>query len=298
MGYINVFLSRSSKVFIKNRQLVVQGEEERSFPVEDMNVLLIETGECNITAMALRSLADAGVVVFLCDEKHLPNGVLLPYKAYYRPLKILRMQLSVSKPLQKRLWQAIVKQKIYNQAMCLVFCDKKDDAEYLFTLAKDVASDDSKNYEAVAANYYFKRMFGDSFIREEECFVNAALNYGYSLVRGLIARTLAVYGFETSIGLHHRNQLNNFNLADDLIEPYRPVVDLLVNGLSRQEELTPTVKRNLFSLFNRDVDINGQKFSLSYAVELMVQSLRSSFEKETADLTLPKLMPLQAHRYE
>lgn len=297
MGYINVFLSSPCRVFVKNKQLIVQGQEENSFPIEDLNSLLIETGECTLTSCALRTLADAGVTTFVCDEKHLPNGVLLPYESYYRPLKVLDLQLGVSKPLQKQLWQAIIKQKIFNQATCLLLCSDES-AEYLFNLSKSVNSDDSKNNEAIAANYYFKKLFGSDFVRRNECFVNFALNYGYSLIRGLIARTLVVYGFESSFGLHHSNSLNNFNLADDLIEPYRPIVDLMVYNMEGNDELTPQVKGNLFSLFNQDVDMNGNVYSLSYAVQLTVQSLKNSLEKGEVNLLLPKVLPLGIHKYE
>lgn len=298
MGYINVFLSKPCRLFVKNRQLVVEGETDNSFPIEDLNSVLIESGECNVTSTALRSLADNGVAVYVCDEKHLPNGVFLPYKTYYRPLKTLELQLSVSKPLQKQLWQNIVKQKIFNQATCLVLCGKAEDAQYLFDLSKRVNSDDTKNSEATAANYYFKKMFGVDFERRNDNFINSALNYGYAIVRGIIARTLTVHGFEASFGLHHVNQLNNFNLADDIIEPYRPIVDLIVDGMTEYNELIPDAKRKLFLLMNQDVDIDGQAHALSYAVELTVQSLRNCLEQGKAEITLPKVLPIRIHKYE
>ena len=114
MGYINLFLSTSCSIRINHGQLVVRGEEEHSFPVEDLNSVLIETAECTITSYALSTLSDAGAVVFTCDGKHLPNGVILPLNSYYRPLKILKLQQNMSKPLQKQLWQSIVKRKIEN----------------------------------------------------------------------------------------------------------------------------------------------------------------------------------------
>ena len=298
MGYINVFVSKPCRIAVKNRQLTIVGESELSFPIEDLNAVLLETGECNVTVMALRALADAGVVVFVCDERHVPNGVMIPFKTYYRSLKVLNLQINMAKPLKKQLWQAIVRQKIVNQATCMVLCDKAEDAKYLFDLSKEVNSADSRNAEAVAASYYFKKVFGDRFTRERDLFINDALNYGYSLVRGTIARTLSVYGFETSFGLHHCNQLNNFNLADDLIEPFRPVVDGMVYALREKETLDGDVKRLLFSVFTTDVEVDGQKYALSYAVELMVQSLRAVLEGERNSLLLPQIVKTQTHRYE
>lgn len=297
MGYINVFLSTPCSVSIKNRQLVVRGDSTHTFPIEDLNALMIESGETMVSGYALQMLANNDVVVFTCDRTHLPNGVLLPLNAYYRSLKILNCQLSISKPLKKQLWQSIVKRKIENQATCVRFATD-DDANDLLMIAEEVCSNDAKNAEAVAANLYFKKLFGKNFLRREESFTNSALNYGYSLVRGVIARTLSVLGFEPSIGVHHRNELNNFNLADDLIEPYRPIVDLLVHDLCGYEELTHEVKKKLFSLMNCDVLIANEIQPLSYAVELTIRSLRKSYESNENQLVLPQLVPINMHSYE
>ena len=244
MGYINLFLSTPCSIRINHGQLVVRGEEEHGFPVEDLNSVLIETAECTITSYALSTLSDAGAVVFTCDGKHLPNGVILPLNSYYRPLKILKLQQNIPKPLQKQLWQSIVKRKIENQATC-VEITSNEPVDDLYSLAKSVSSDDAKNLEAVAANLYFKKIFGKDFVRRDDSFINLALNYGYSIVRGLIARTLTVYGFEPSIGVHHASELNNFNLADDIIEPFRPIVDMIVFNFIGQEKLTPQIKKQL-----------------------------------------------------
>lgn len=297
MGYVNVFVSSPCNLSVKNRQLIVKGQEEHSFPLEDMNALLIESAECNVSGYALQALADAGVVVFTCDSRHLPNGVLTPYNCYYRQLKILNLQLNISKPLQKQLWQTIIRRKIENQALCVRMCSDESNND-LLTLAKSVSSDDSGNCEATAANIYFKKIFGKGFVRRDDSFVNAALNYGYSLIRGLIARTLAVYGFESSLGIHHSNELNAFNLADDLIEPFRPVVDMLVFNMSGSETLSANDKKRLFSLLNQDVQINGGIYSLSYAVEITVQSLKNSMAEGKNILQLPEILPISMHRYE
>lgn len=297
MGYINLFLSTPCSIRINHGQLVVRGEEEHSFPVEDLNSVLIETAECTITSYTLSTLSDAGAVVFTCDGKHLPNGVILPLNSYYRPLKILKLQQNMPKPLQKQLWQSIVKRKIENQATCVEFTSNES-VDDLYSLAKSVSSDDAKNFEAVAANLYFKKIFGKDFVRRDDSFINLALNYGYSIVRGLIARTLTVYGFEPSIGVHHASELNNFNLADDIIEPFRPIVDMIVFNFIGQEKLTPQIKKQLFALMNQDVEINGQIYALSYAVELVVHSLKNCLMSGKCELLLPKILPICMHRYE
>lgn len=297
MGYINVFVSSPCSLSIKNKQLVCKGIEEHSFPLEDVNALLIDSAECNVSSFALQALAEEGVAVYTCNSKHIPNGVLLPYNGYYRQLKTLNLQLGISKPLKKQLWQAIVRRKIENQATCVKLCSGKNNSD-LLALAKSVNSDDSANCEATAANLYFKKLFGNGFARREDNFSNAALNYGYSLVRGMIARTLAVYGFEPSLGIHHCNELNAFNLADDVLEPFRPVVDMRVFEMTEHETLTSNDKRCLFSVLNQNVKIGCNTYVLSYAVDIVVQSLKRSLEEGKNLLQLPEILPSSTHKYE
>ena len=299
MGYANIFVSSPCRVSVKNRQLVVRGEEERKFAVEDINSVMMESGECTVSVYALRSLAESGAAVFVCDGTHMPCAVMTPYKSHFRQLASLRTQLDASKPLKKRLWQSIVIRKIENQAKCCALCVGR--SEKLEGYAKEVLSGDSGNTEAVAAALYFRTLFGKEFSRaDERNGINALLNYAYSVVRGLIARTLAVYGLEPSLGLHHANTFNAFNLADDLIEPFRPVADLTVWRLASagETELTTEAKRALFSLVAADVDTGGQRVSLSYAIELAVQSLVRCFKENRAALALPALLPLEMHKYE
>ena len=299
MGYANIFVASPCNIAVKNRQLVIQGEESRRFALEDVNCLLIESHRCSISSYALQALAEAGAAVFVCDGTHMPCGVLMPYKCHFRQLVSLRLQLDAPKPLQKRLWQSIVERKISNQARCCALATGS--LAGLEVMAKNVLSGDSGNKEAVAAALHFRTLFGGGFSRQDESNgINALLNYAYAIVRGLIARTLVVYGFECSIGLHHSNSFNAFNLADDLIEPFRPVADLFVHSTVKEygTELTSRMKRSLFALTAADVEVNGQVQSLSYAVELEVQSLARCLKEQTVSLALPSLLPVAVHRYE
>lgn len=168
----------------------------------------------------------------------------------------------------------------------------------LFSCAERVRSGDTDNVEATGAQIYFPALFGDGFTRGQDCGLNAALNYGYAILRGAMARHLAVYGFIPSLGLHHCNRLNSFNLADDLMEPFRPVVDRLAYVLFQDtQELTPQSKRHLFNCLNMDIISGGQKHSVSYAMERLVQSLIRAME-EKKSLILPELVELHQHRYE
>lgn len=299
MSYRNVFIASPAKLYCKNNQLLIKSAEEYSVPIEDISCLLIENLGCTISAYTLSMLSGLGTTVLFCDNKHMPSGVMMPLNRHSRQLKILKSQLKQSKPFLKRLWQQIIKMKINNQARCLEF-SYKDGAEKMIAYAKNVKSGDTNNIESRAASYYFKKLYGDGFSRGYDNIINGALNYGYAIIRGSIARQLASYGFEPTIGINHDNEQNNFNLADDLIEPFRPVVDLYVaNNLElNSATLTPYIKQQLFNILNCSIISDNQKHSVAYAIERTVKSLSNCFTKEKGKLILPELIPLKQHAYE
>ena len=223
----------------------------------------------------------------------MPSAVVLPTNQYCRQRKLLLAQVTLPKPLQKQLWQQIIKQKIRNQALCLRLL-KKQGAETLEALADAVRSGDSDNRESVAAAVYFPALFGEHFSRELDCPQNAALNYGYAILRGCIARNLVVHGLEPCLGLHHCNAQNNFNLADDLIEPYRPLVDLYVSSyVELTGELTPKRKQQLFNLTSYLVKQGQRKYRLMTGVGRCCASLASCISEQSKDLELPQLIALE-----
>ena len=298
MGYINIFISNKSKLSINNNQLSIETDSKHLYPLEDINSIVIESMECVITSYALQDLINNNVAVFLCNKQHMPNGVVLPINNFYRPLKILKKQIEMSKPLKKQIWQKIVSQKIFNQSLCLKYCEKKE-SNRLIELSNSVLSGDASNCEATAAAIYFKALFGNDFIRHSSCIINAILDYGYSLLRGMIARTLVAYGLNPTMGIFHKNELNGFNLADDIIEPFRPVVDLLAFELKDEEQLSSDVKKRIFSITSKEIEINKQKYSLPYAIEIMVQSVKRSIEDNKLDIMLPFLLKDGSlHKYE
>ena len=226
MAYRNIIVTRNIGISVHNYQLVI-GNEDMCVPLEDINCLVLEHAGIMISSGVLQRLSENGCLVYICDEKHLPSTVVLPIARHSRHFKMLTAQLAITKPRQNRIWQQIVKQKIANQAMCLKLCGKKN-ADQLYNMTKKVQSGDKTNVEAQAAALYFKSLFGNDFTRGDDNGINAALNYGYSILRGHISRSIVCYGFEPSLGINHHSQLNNFNLADDFIEPYRAIVDYFV----------------------------------------------------------------------
>ena len=302
MGYRNIVISSDVRLSCIQGQLVVDTGEKCKIPLEDINALLLESQRGNITLPCLSQLVNKGITVYTCDEKHMPSGVLFPFAQHSRQLGIIKLQDKLTVPGKKRLWQQIIRCKISNQALCLQYYGLKDEAEYLNKLADKVSSGDNEHVEAPAAAYYFHRLFGVGFSREDEGDPrNAALNYGYAILRGNVARLLAVYGFFPSYGIYHRSELNAFNLADDLLEPFRPVVDLFVaNNISEDEVgLAVETKHQLFNLLNLEIESGKQKHSVAYATERLVQSLSKGMEDyQNNMLLLPTLLPLCQHNYE
>lgn len=299
MAFRNVYVQNDIHIKIKNEQLVVQKNgEEHTIPLEDINSICIESQRTTITTYALQKFIEHDIVVYICDKKHLPTGILIGTNNYSRQLKNIKLQFNVSKPLNKRIWQSIIELKVKNQAECLKLLGIQN-YKKLEEMIKGITSGDTKNVEAKAASYYFKALFGNQFNRDIDCIENAALNYGYSIVRGMIARTLIMYGFEPALGIFHHNQLNNFNLADDFIECFRPVVDLyvLTNVDFRNKYLNSDEKQKIYNIVNCLVLIDGKKFNIQGAIEYMIKSYSTSINKDKNLIKLPYLIAIEEYRY-
>ena len=299
MEYRNIFLANPARLSVQREQLVIEQTEKFTVPLEDISSVLIESQNVVLTAHAAAAMANHGITVFLCNEKHLPSCQILPINQYCRQRKLLMAQCEMGKPLQKQMWQQIVIRKIQNQAQCLRLMGKNAWAE-LQQIAGKVLSDDSDNREAVAATLYFPTLFGRGFFRCSDDPRNAALNYGYAILRAGIARNLVVHGLEPCIGIHHRSALNNFNLADDLIEPFRPIVELYVaqNFSSDDYVLSPQQKAGLFNITNYLVKQSGKKYRVMLSIDRVCSALADSIVEQELLLELPELLPLEPYRYE
>ena len=290
MAYRNVFIANTAKLSAKNEQMIVDNGEVISIPIEDLRCVLIEDYRCVISAALLSKFSKAGVTVIICDEKHIPVGALNPVNTYSRQLRQIELQISASLPLKKRIWQKIVAQKIINQAKCLEICGK-DGSEFLLNLASSIKSGDSANVEGRAAAFYFKSLLGRDFKRGADDNINAALDYGYAIIRAMISRTICLYGFEPSLGIHHCSDLNNFNLSDDLIEPFRPVADLTVASvLLPLEKFDSASKALLLKSVNSSMIVKSKKFSVANSIEIAVQSYAESLKNAKAEILLPQLI--------
>lgn len=282
MGWRSVVIANPAALTLEDRALsIAQGQNSARVMLEDISVLVLDHPQISLTAPLLSACAEAQIAVLTVNASHLPNGVLLPYLPHSRALKVMTAQLAMSQPARKRLWQRIVRFKIFNQASMLDRVAKGNEANHLRQLAHDVRSGDPGNCEAQAAQIYFRGLFNPQFHRGQSRFHNAALNYGYAVVRAAIARTLTGYGFLPAFGLFHHSEQNAFNLADDLIEPYRPLVDAGVLTHFPEEpdrDLEPADKGRLVALLHEDVTLSSHsaadgRCTLLAAVEATVSGL-------------------------
>jgi CRISPR-associated protein Cas1 len=293
-------ISRPARLRREHYSLAIDQKETAFVPFEDIAVIVLDHREITLTHPLLSACAEYGIGLFSTGSNHQPDGVFLPFLSHSRTTRMMRKQLSMTRPSAKRAWADIVRRKIENQAACLALCSKQG-AEKLEACARRVRSGDPDNLEGQAAALYFAQLFGSNFYRNDEArWANAALNYGYAVLRGVIARGLVAHGLHPTIGLFHNSEQNAFNLADDLIEPFRPLVDLYVaqRPALTKGDLMPEDKQALIALLNVDVGMAQGNMSALSAVEYAVESLVRTYESGHAGLDLPRLIGLQAHRLE
>jgi len=310
VSWRSVVIRNKCSLHVKDNQLVIDraGFDIVTLPIEDIGVLLIDTFEVNLTVSVLARMAEYGGIIIGCGDNHTPAAISLPLVAHSRQTAIQRTQVELSKPFLKRCWKKIVKQKILNQAKILSLCDHRVTSDELSELAQTITSGDSTNVESNAARIYFRKLFGTSFIRgtqyEGVGAVNSHLNYGYAVIRSIIAQSIVNHGLLPAFGIHHHSELNPFNLADDIIEPFRPLVDLYVAGLKLSEEdgyeLTPEDKAGLIALLHSDVKIKNKKYAAMYAVDLCVANYQQAvLSGNPTDFdTVPEIVPIREHVYE
>jgi len=299
VGWRSVMISRPAKLRREHFSLAIEQEQTAYVPFEDIAIIILNHREINLSHPVLAACAEYGIGLYSTGDNHQPNGIFLPFLSHSRTTRLMRKQLDIARPLAKQAWANIVRRKIENQAACLHLCKRKG-TDRLASYARRVRSGDSDNLEGQAAAFYFAQLFDPGFHRAEERWANAALDYGYAVLRGAIARGLVAHGLHPTIGLFHASEQNAFNLADDLIEPFRPLVDLHVHKHPPlvEGDLTPTDKADLVALLNVDVGMPLGRMSALSAIEHAVESLARLYEEGDSDLHLPFLVGLEAHRLE
>lgn len=277
----------------RNQQLLVDRKdcEQVSIPLEDIGVVILDHAQITITQVCMSRFLDQNVALITCDEKHLPVGLMLALDGHSLQRKKFQAQIEASVPLKKQLWQQTIRTKIKNQAALL---EKRGMySEVLKMLAKNVKSGDSGNSEGLAAQYYWPRLVNEAFVRgRHEGGLNGFLNYGYALVRAMVARSLVGSGLLPTLGIFHKNQYNAYCLADDIMEPYRPFVDewVMVNEeFWQKEELDTATKQKLLAIPTLDVVLEGKSSPMMVAIQRTTASLARCFAGEERELLYPEL---------
>ncbi|MBL4774844.1 MAG: type II CRISPR-associated endonuclease Cas1 [Mariprofundus sp.] len=283
--------SAPAYISVKDQQLVLkrEGQVVGSVPIEDIGVLIVDHPGCTYSHAALNELLANNVAVVICGRNHHPNGLLLPLDTHSLQSERFRVQVAATEPTRKRLWKQTVQAKIRHQAWCLDQCNREG-GDGLRFLAKKVKSGDRENHEAQAAARYWKLLLGPDFRRKRDGLPpNGMLNYGYTVLRAAVARSLCGAGLHPSFGLHHHNRYNAYPLADDMMEPFRPLIDHEVFHFWQAGEtnITPNVKLALLRILSRDVFLLGEKRPLMNALHFLSANLLRALAGDDPYLVIP-----------
>lgn len=291
-----LFFGNPAYLSTKNEQLVVtypdKEQDVRTVPIEDIAVIVMENQQITITNGLLEKLLNRGVAVINCNQQHLPIGMFLPLSGHTEQTERFRNQMNASVPLKKNLWQQTITAKILNQAALLK--ENGIPVQNMLHWAKSVTSGDTQNHEARAAAYYWQNLFDiPNFTRQQNGIPpNNLLNYGYAILRGITARALVSSGMHPTMGIFHRNKYNAYCLADDIMEPYRPFVDLIVKDIVETqdniEELTTDIKKQLLEALGMDVMIDGKRSPLMVAMSRTTNSLYECFSGVSRKILYPE----------
>lgn len=291
-----IYVGNPAYLSLKNAQMILRCpdvEQDVSIPIEDMGLLVLDNKQITVTQGLMAQLLANNCAVVTCDNKCMPVGLLLPLDGHTLQSERFRAQIDSSKPLRKQLWQQTVQAKIANQATIL---HQLTGAEVgnMRAWVNAVRSGDADNLEARAAAYYWRNFFPDDqdFTRDRDGWPpNNLLNYGYAILRAIIARSLVGSGLLPTLGIHHHNKYNAYCLADDIMEPYRPFVDKLVKQMMGKYDdiwqLNTDMKRDLLAIPTLDVKINGRRSPLLIAATITTSSLAKCFAGETKTILYP-----------
>ena len=291
-----LYFGNEAYLSTKDNRLVVSypnRDDKKTIAIEDIGFLILDHYRLTITSTLLNKLLQNNTAIISCDQKHLPLGMFLNLDGHSQQLIHLEAQISTTKAKKDRLWKQVIQAKIENQARLLQFRNKE--FAPLFLWSKKVSNGDPNNFEARAAAYYWPRLLYDMFpdFRRDRFgdFPNSIFNYGYTILRGVVARSLVASGLLPTLGIHHHNKYTSYGLADDIMEPYRPIVDQLVIDLlemfSDVSEFSKEIKLELLKIPVLDVVINKQKSPLMLAVQQTTSSLQKAYAGELKDLKLP-----------
>lgn len=294
MAFRVVLIENEVNIKLKlNNLIIIKEDKEIWIPIDDISTLVIDNLKINISSRMLSTLADNNVGVVICNQEHLPIGFFSSYDNYSRISKYIGFQINKSKEFYDKLWSEIVYAKLDNQRSVLKELGKSDDViDNIGEFMQHIVKGDKTNREAHGAKIYFNELMGVTFSRgNEDILLNSGLDFGYSIIRSYIARLCVGYGLNTQLGIHHKNEYNRFNLVDDLIEPFRPIVDIYAYRLLDDEiYFKPEHRRNLVNILNHKILYKNKKMYLCNVLEDYVSSFAALLSGKDIVLEYPQII--------
>ncbi len=279
MAFRVVLIENEVAIKVKLNNLVItKNDKDIWIPLDDISMIVMDNLSTVITARLLCQLSEAGIGLMLCNQQHLPTGYYSSYDNHSRSSKVIGYQIDKSRDYYDSIWRQVVTAKIENQAKAYVML-KGDETggQKIFEFAENIIDGDKTNREAHAAKVYFNLLMGTSFSRgNEDILLNSGLDYGYAVLRGYIARVCVGYGLNTQLGIHHKSEYNCFNLVDDLMEPFRPLVDMIAYEIMKEADyFMPEHRRRLVGLLNMKMMYRNKKMYLCNVLENYIEQYAS-----------------------
>lgn len=275
MSFRTVVITRQSKISYKNRFLVVKQEnDEKYIHLSEIDTVIVDSISVSISAYLLKELADNKINIIFCDEKHNPFGEIVPYYSKHNTSKMIKEQIKWKTTDKDKIWSEIVKNKIMNQAL-LLKKTKSDKYKLVLSYIDEVVDGDKTNREGHAAKVYFNALFGNDFVRNSDDSINAALNYGYAILLSTINKEIINNGYLTQLGIHHKNEFNEFNLTCDLMEPFRIVIDNFVY-YNQERKLDTEYKLDIVNILNGTFKYQGKNYTLKDIIKMYVKNTLDS----------------------
>lgn len=301
MAFRVVLIENEVTIKVKlNNLIVTKCGEDVWIPLDDISMIVVDNLCSNLSTRLMCQLSEQGIGLMICNQQHLPTGFYSSYDNHSRSSKVIGFQIEKDRKYYGDLWKKIVTVKIENQAKAYgMITDDKEGADKIKEFSRDILNADKSNREAHAAKVYFNLLMGTSFSRgNEDILLNSGLDYGYAVLRGYIARACVGYGLNTQIGIHHKSEYNRFNLVDDLMEPLRPMVDIVAyNSMKNDEYFTPEHRKKLVNILNMKIVYRNKKMYVCNMIENYVEQYASFIMERTDDIVFPRISELVGYEY-
>ncbi len=292
MAYRVILIENEVDINLKLDNLVITKDESDIWiPLDDISVIVLDNLRINISTRMLSIMAEYNIALILCDNKHNPIGYYSSYDNHSRMSKMIGNQISKDRDFYDIIWKNIVESKIENQAQVLEILEKSEEVvKNIREYGKSVKVGDIDNREAHSAKIYFNTLMNATFSRgNDDILINSGLDYGYTILRSYLARLCVGYGLNTQIGIHHKNEYNRFNLVDDLIEPFRPIVDVYTYKiLDGEEYFKAEHRRKLINILNHYIKYNGKKMYICNAMEEYVEKVAAYIANKNVEIVFPQ----------